>query len=31
VQAGSNPRIIEQKLLSLLGTAPEKSEMDQAA
>jgi chemotaxis protein MotA len=31
VQAGSNPRIIEQKLLSLLGTAPEKSELDQAA
>ncbi|MCU1378348.1 MAG: motA [Acidimicrobiales bacterium] len=31
VQAGSNPRIIEQKLLSLLGTAPEKSDLEQAA
>jgi len=31
VQAGSNPRIIEQKLLSLMGTAPQASEMEQAA
>jgi chemotaxis protein MotA len=31
VQAGSNPRIIEQKLLSLLGVAPEKMDLDQAA
>lgn len=31
VQAGSNPRIIEQKLHSLLGTAPEASDLDQAA
>jgi chemotaxis protein MotA len=31
VQAGSNPRIIEQKLLSLLGAAPEKTDMEQAA
>jgi chemotaxis protein MotA len=31
VQAGSNPRIIEQKLLSLMGTSPEKSDLDQAA
>lgn len=31
VQAGSNPRIIEQKLLSLLGTAPDKPDLEQAA
>ncbi|MCU1374435.1 MAG: motA [Actinomycetia bacterium] len=31
VQAGSNPRIIEQKLLSLMGVAPDKADMDQAA
>ena len=31
VQAGSNPRIIEQKLLSLMGTSPEKSDLEQAA
>jgi chemotaxis protein MotA len=31
VQAGSNPRIIEQKLLSLLGTSPTKADLEQAA
>jgi chemotaxis protein MotA len=32
VQAGSNPRIIEQKLLSLMGTSPEaSSEVQEAA
>jgi chemotaxis protein MotA len=31
VQAGSNPRIIEQKLLSLMGTAPQAGDLEQAA
>ena len=31
VQAGSNPRIIEQKLLSLMGTSPERSDLAEAA